>query len=397
MVVNHKLLLAVASASILTLTTVVPVAAAYVESTPKPLRRDTVLRVQDIASKAISKGPIVAIGWREDPRPGRLRVTFSTNGGQDYLRPNGKFRSFPILGDGRLGMSVDVCAGRVWVGSAFRLPGDKAGDSDVVLTTRTIGGGAAQRFITKSSKDRRVRDVQVACLNNDLIATAWLEQRGGRTVARLLLRSTDSLNDDTPSFQRLITLDSEARFKNGIALAATSEAVHVAWVKGSKKHLRLVRVPVDGGTPDVQARTVRTIAWRDTARPQLAAHRDDVVLAYTDGGKLKAKLSNDLGQSWGTATQLLGPGKLKNPSSAYSADIHGDRIVIEAGSNRAGTITPKRLESTDLGAAWSNRSFGHKGTRVGTLLKQSGVPPLLREAWHNNASRDTLRAQYETE
>ncbi len=66
---------------------------------------------------------------------------------------------------------------------------------------------------------------------------------------------------------------------------------------------------------------------------------------------------------------------------------------------RRACVTPTRLQSTDGGESWGERTFGHIGARMGALLKKKGKAPLLMEAWHNNApkpSADTFRAKYET-
>ena len=396
MVVKRRLLIAIATAFAMTATAAAPMAAAFTESAPKPLRKDNLLRVKDIASNGTDKsGPIVSVVWRQATNPARVFVAFSTNGGKDYLRSNGRLRKYAVLGDGRLGASTDICNGQVWVATAFRNTGDKAGDSDLLLTTRKVGGGADQRFMTDPGKDRKVRDPQVVCLNKDRIAVAWLEQRGGATRARLLIRSTEPLSKKNPAVQEVVSLEEEARYKDGIAVAGTKDAVHVAWVKEGNQNMRIARVPVNDGTPDMASRTVDTIAFKDTRWPQLAAHSDNVVLGYTDGGKVKVKLSNDIGQTWSSGRQLISAGSIANPSVSYSVDIYGNQVVVEVSANKQGKLTPKRIRSSNLGTGWGTRDFGHKGARVGTLMKKKGKAPLLREAWHNNASTDTLRAQYE--
>jgi hypothetical protein len=131
----------------------------------------------------------------------------------------------------------------------------------------------------------------------------------------------------------------------------------------------------------------------------MAARGNRVALAYGDAGKVKAKLSTDLGVTFGSASTLVGAGNVSNPSTVYSADVVGDRIVFEVSANRRGTLTPQRVQSTDAGGSWGTRDFGHIGARVGALLKKKGVAPVLMEAWHNNAPKpatDTLRAKYET-
>ena len=104
------------------------------------------------------------------PANRQLYVAFSTDGGKDYRRTNGNLRRYPVVGIPNLGMSLDICAGRVWAATAYRSATDKPRDSDVFLTSRTVGGGAAQALMTSTSDDRRVRDATVTCVGGDLIA-----------------------------------------------------------------------------------------------------------------------------------------------------------------------------------------------------------------------------------
>ena len=97
---------------------------------PSPLRQADLLRVKDIAANGnTSEGAIVAVGWHEASKPGQLYLAFSTNGGKDYRRTNGNLRRYPIVGEPALGMSLDICDGRVWVGIGLSSDSDKAGDS----------------------------------------------------------------------------------------------------------------------------------------------------------------------------------------------------------------------------------------------------------------------------
>ena len=150
-----------------------------------------------VVRKTGGVGPVVALGWREAANPGQLYMTFSIDGGKSYRRKNGNLRRFPVLGIGNRGMSVDVCAGRVWAASILGAPGDAKGDSDVLLTSRSVqGGGAGQAFVTKH--DVRSHDPQ--CLDG-LRRGSPARRRAGwsparaTTRAKLLLRSTEPLGE----------------------------------------------------------------------------------------------------------------------------------------------------------------------------------------------------------
>ncbi len=394
MVVKRRLLLAIASALTLVMTAAAPMmAASYKEAMPRPLRQAGLLRVKDIAANGGTRaGAVVAVGWHESSDPGQLYLAFSLNGGRDYRRTNGKLRQYRVVGDPKLGVSLAVCGGRVWAGSTYREP--SGGGSRVFMTSRTVGGGAAQAFLTPSD-GRSVRDVSVACAGKDLLAIGWLEKKAGKYRARLVLRSMEPLGKVT-AIQKKYKLGA-ADYKGGLAVAATPEAALVAYVRDGD--LRVKRYAIDADDPSlIKPGPSNLVAQSDIKGPQMAARGNQVAVAFSDAGKVRAKFSSDLGVTFDTGKKLVGAGSLRHPSRAYSADVVGDRIVFEASANKKSGATPQRVESRDGGATWDTSAFGHNGARVGVLLKMSGQTPLLMEAWHNNAKApkaDTLRAKYE--
>ncbi len=397
MVVKRRLLLAVASALTLMLIAAAPMVGATKEAKPSPLRSSSLLRVKDVATDKLGSEKVVAVGWHEGTKPGQLWLTFSRDGGATYSKNSGKMRRFPVVGVPSLGMSLDICAGRVWVGSAYRSSSDRRGDSDVFLTSRRLGGEAAQALMTSTSKDRQVRDVSVACAGNDLLAIAWLEKKGSKERARLMLRSLEKLGT-APKFKRTFNLG-PAELGSGLAVAGTSDSVAVAYVQGG--HLRLKRFGIGKGIPpNVTGQATQSIAFSGISDPVMAALGQRLVVAYSDAGKVKVEISDDLGATFSNAKSLINTGNAKHPSRPYSLDVVGKRIVLEAGawSKDDSRLLPRRVQSTDSGATWGSRAYGHKGTRVGALLRGANKSSQLMEAWHNNApkgSNDTLRARYE--
>ena len=397
MVVKRKLLLAVASALTLALTASAPTMAATREAKPRPLDAGNLVRLKDVAVNGVTgKGAITAVGWQEASKPGQLYLAFSTDGGKDYRRTNGNLRDYRVVGEPSLGLSLAVCANRVWAASGYHSPSDQAGDSDVFLTSRTIGGGGAQALITRTSDSRRVRDLSIACSGSKYIAVGWLNNNGNKTTAQVMIRSVEPLGQ-TPSYKRIYNLG-VAEFKSGIDVAATSKSVAVAFVRGG--NLQLKRFDVDAAAGNVSPNPRATIAWKDVKYPQLAARGSRLVAAYTDAGKVRTKTSRDRGATFSKAKTIVNTGGLRNPSRAWSIDVAGDRLVATAGaySKAAGGITPQRLTSSTFGESWSARSFGNVGARKAALLKKKNKDVLLIEAWHNNAPKgfaDTLRARYE--
>ena len=397
MVVKPRFLPAVATALTLLLAAAAPVMGAYKAAQPDPLVKDALLRVLDMATagKTAKYGPVVAIGYRKDTKPGELFVTYSTDGGRSYLKAPDTLRQFRVAGDGMRGLSLDVCGGRIWAATAANYPGDVSTDRDVLLTSRTIGGAAAQAFLTQSDSDRTVSAVDVGCVGKKLLAVAWIEQSFGKSRAKLMLRSLETLGE-TPEYRKVIGLGDADR-KGGISVDASTDTVHAAWTAGADRDLRYQRFVVTGDSPpDVMPGPVETMASSDTGRPQVAARGLSTVVAYTDDGKAKARVSVDGGITFAPAAVVIETGSVASPSEVHTADVSGARIVIEATASKNGQLTPVRVESIDAGATWATRSFGNVGARVGALSKDTQTTSILVEAWQNNSSgSDTIRAQYE--
>jgi hypothetical protein len=394
MVVKPRLLLAVGSALAVVLTAATPMLAATSEALPSPLRAANLLRVKDIAANGIIKPGVVAVGYQEASKPGQLYVAWSVNGGSDYRKSNGQLRRYRVVGDPATGMSLDICAGRVWVGTAWHHPSDRAGDSDVILTSRTIKGGAAQALMTSSEQDHRVRDVSVSCVSGRLIAVGWLQTNGSETTAKLLLRSVEPLGAKA-AYEQTFDLG-PADFGSGLSVASTPAQVAVAFVRNGD--LRLHRLTVEDGRAGLASQ--KTIVWQGVSKPRLATKLNRLAVVYSDAGKVKAKLSKDRGVSLSKPYVLASTGGTRNPSYPYSVDVVGGRVVTTAAvyTPATGKTVSKRISSSDFGRSWNTLTFGNRGARVDALLKVKGQPTRLMEAWHNNAPQraaDTLRARYE--
>jgi len=396
-VVKRRLLLAITVALTLAMTAAAPVLGEYRSANPDPLAQEELLRVQDIAAtgKTRNSGPVVAVGWRQAAKPGELFVTYSTDGGSSYLKRNGTLRSFRVAGDGTRGLSLDTCAGSIWVASVANYPGDATADRDVFLTSRTVTGKPGQAYLTDATASRTVRSVSVSCVGKKLLAIAWLEQSFGKPRAKLMLRSLEAAGQTT-SFRKVYGLG-QADLRGGISVDASTDAVHVAWTTGNGQALRYQRFLVAEGTsPAITRQPGVRLAAKDVQLPQVASRGQKVVVAYSDAGKVKARISEDGGGTFASPAVLVSTGSRKSPSRVHSADVSGPRIVVEVSASQGGLIAPQRVESTDLGATWQRDAFGHVGARMGALRKTSPTSSVLAEAWQNNApGPDTLRAQVE--
>jgi hypothetical protein len=394
MVVKRGLLLAVGSALALVLTAATPMVTVGQEALPSPLRAANLLRVKAIATNGVIKPGIVALGYQEASKPGQLYVAWSNNGGTDFRKANGKLRRYRVVGDPAQGMSLAICAGRIWIGTTWHQPSDKAGDSDVILTSRTIKGGAAQAFVTSTSEDHRVRDVSVNCVSGKLLAISWLDRSGSQTTARLMLRSVEPLGT-TPTYEQVIDLGA-ADFRGGLSAASIPQQVAVAFVRDGD--LRLHRQAVEDGQAGVGSQ--KTIVWKGVRNPRIAARRDRLAVTYSDAGKVKAKLSRDRGVRLSKPYVLAPTGGTRHPSIPWSIDVVGGNVVATASiyTPTTGKSAPKRISTSDFGQTWKTRNYGNRGARLDAMLKVKAQPARLIEVWHNNAPNgqaDTLRARYE--
>jgi len=388
MITRNRTLSVVAALAATIAVTAAPAYGAFDAADPNPLRQAPLLRVGAIAAN----GDIAAIGYREGASPGKIKVAWSKDAGATYLKGNGKLRKFSVAGLGRFGVSLDICDETIWVATAAKFPGDRGQDSDVLVSRRLAKGGAGQAFITSPSRNRLVRSAEVACIGKDFIAVAWLEKIGGESRARLIIQDQDSLAP--ASFKKSYNLGA-AVLDGGISVAATSDSVYVAWTRGKARNVKYQRFQVGGGAePEIIRDPVVNVAKADALWPQLAVHAERVALAYTDAGKVKVRVSTDGGASFGPSDKIIAVGKKGKPSRPWSIDIKGQRVVVEAGRNVSGTTTPVRVQTVDLGGSWQTSTFGHKGARYGAL-QRVGDSSSLKEAWHNNGSQDTLRAQHE--
>ena len=397
MVVKPRSLLVISAALTLAITAGGPVMAGYRAAAPDPLAQESLLRVQDITAtgKMGGIGPVVAVGWRQGAQPGEMFVAYSVDAGKSYTKANGSMRQFRVAGDGTRGLSLDACSRRVWVASIANFPGDAVDDRDVLVTSQTVSGGAAQAFMTDAATTRNVSSVSLTCVGNKLLAIAWLEQRGAKVSAKLMLRTPEPPGEPT-RFRKVYGLG-EANLKGGISVDASTDAVHVAWTAGPKRDLRYQRFLVASG-PDVliSRQPSRKLDSSDIRFPQVAARGQQAIVVYSDLGKVRARVSQDNGETFARPELLARAGSRADPSQAHAADISGDRIIVEISANASGEQAPQRVESLDAGASWRARSFGNVGARVGALRKTSPTSSLLAEAWQNNVpGTDTIRAQYE--
>ena len=186
----------------------------------------------------------MAVGWHEGSKPGQLYLAFSTDGGKDYRRTNGNLRKYPVVGEPALGMSVDICDGRVWAGTGYETGAGKAGidvpDQPHHRWRRRAGAAhehcrrphafAMSPWPASATTSRRRLAGEVRGQDPRAPDAA---QPGSRWVRRRVFKRTYNLGP--------------AEFKSGLAVAATPDPVAVAFVRDG--HLRLKRFGIGEGEP----------------------------------------------------------------------------------------------------------------------------------------------------
>lgn len=389
MITGNRTLAVAAALAVAVAASAAPALGAFDAADPNPLRKAPFLRVADMAAT----GAISAVGYREGGDSANLRVAWSKDAGDTYLKDNGKVRRFAVAGLGKFGVSLDICDKTIWVASAANFPGDRSQDSDVLVSRRLVAGGAGQAFITSPSRKRTVRSVDVACIGKNFLAVAWIEKIDGETRARLVVQDQNSLAP--AAFKKTYNLGG-AVLDGGISVAATADGIFVAWTRSKRRHVKYQRFQVgEGAQPKLTRDPIMDFANADALWPQVAARGEQVAIAYTDRGKVKVRISTDGGGSFGPADKIVGQGKISRPSKAWSIDVKGQRVVVEANRSGRTARTPLRVQTFDGGAEWRTSSFGHKGARYGAL-QPIGVDSSLKEAWHDNGpSQDTIRSHRE--
>jgi hypothetical protein len=361
---------------------------------PVLVRQADVLRLRDLANN----GPVVAIGWQEGAKPGQLWVRLSRDGGATF-RPK-----YAVAGLGGAGMSLAVCNGQVWAVTAARYPGDSEADSDLMISRRAVAGrDAAQAFLTSPSGDHKVRDPDIACIGDRLLAIAWLQRSGNRTRAYLLVRDQAGLLPS--SVNRLRDLGA-ADPQGGIAVAVSRDAsgrdaVLVAWARRAQQDLRLKRLLVGrGAAARVTPTPTVTQASGQALRPKLAGRGRKAAITWTQEGRLMAALSNDGGATFTTPATLVRAGRPRDPATATSIDLRSRRVVIEVlrppprSSGESGRV-PARIETRNWGGSWRQQLMGNRGARQGVLRPMKGGGSRLLEAWHSAGAVDVIRFQRE--
>lgn len=277
---------------------------------------------------------------------------------------------------------VTICDGE---GVMVAGEADTAGAADWRIGMRHYSFGGAISGFTQITPPGKNRWPDVACIANQRAAVVWYRKQGGVNHVQLVIRRVGGEDLNPQAFN--VGTGSLAK---GLAVAASSQRVLVAWVDGNALKVRRYSV---GPGPDFLLTSLgtTTIATHRSIRdPRIAVDRQKAVIAYQHQADLRVRRSFDRGASWGPATTLRNnPYPSEVATSPTTVDLVSKRIVVGA-VELAGveTLTAKGIGwySYNFGGTWKIRP-SHLGGRTVAALYDDGTTREYAEAWDQSVSQ----------
>jgi hypothetical protein len=321
---------------------------------------------QPTDGKAVSVGDIAArgsnvvVGWEERPEGGTRRVFIrrSTNGGASF--------SARIRLDTRpqRAIRVETCSGSAWATSELS---EVTGEWIIALDKRPMSGSQVEQSVLTT---RGVaRDPDIACGGPRLVV-AWFQRSDDGWRVRLHARG---VHDETggsslPAFDA--DLGRGDRVK-GLAVAATSDRVYVAWFRGDDLRIRRYRIGT-GAAHQLTYLDTTTYPMSNGSRPRIAANGTGAAITFERGTGVRARVSTNRGASWGPQRTLV-TSTAETSHSPESIAMRGSRIIVAVSTATVlfgrGTV----YRSSNDGSTWSEVANARRnGGRMVAALARPG-------------------------
>jgi hypothetical protein len=259
-----------------------------------------------------------------------------------------------------------VCAGR-----AVAIHTRESGEDRLVHTsTHDLDAPISGGRDWPNSSNARTPDG--ACVRNHELAVAWFRKTDDGWKVRL--RTGVPVGDDATPQQFDLGRGTPSR---GLAVAASSDRVYVAWFRGQVLKLRRFSI---GSAP---AHSLHSLGTSDIAvlpygnTPELGADGARVILAMMDRADLKVRRSTNRGASFGAAQTLRNePFPSEIGAWPTTVAIKGTRVAIGAVELGGIEVLAGRglgYKSTDGGATYDQISAHTSGRVVATLVRPGSV------------------------
>lgn len=277
---------------------------------------------------------------------------------------------------------VTICGGE---GVMVAGEADSAGAADWRIAMRHYAFDGVTSGYAQITPPGTNRWPDVACIANQRAAVVWYRKQGGVNHVQLVIRRIGGEDLDPQAFSV-----GSGSLAKGLAVAASSQRVLVAWVDGDALKVRRYSV---GPGPDfllTSLGTTTVVTHRSVRDPRIATDGRRAVIAYQHQADLRVRWSTDRGATFGAAKTLRdNPYPSEIGTSPTSVALTGKRAAI-GGLELAGveTLTGKGLGwfTINGGISWSARPK-HVGGRTVAALFKSGTTQVYAETWDQSVSQ----------
>jgi hypothetical protein len=310
----------------------------------------------------------IVVGWREDPGPGyKNYLRWSTDGGNSF----GPLKDLGF-GDFNYGGVADICGGFV-----IALTGPT---SNHQLIKFSLDGDTETSRDLFGPSEGIARSASLTCAGNRRFVVASNDDSISPPHTKVIIQP---LFESIPSYFFDLR-PSDSNFSP--AVAATDEAIHVAWISGGQLRYKRFSIANNQNATVTAHATQNLVGLPGGGEVALGAFENQVALAFRSGHDTKLRLSSNGGQSFGAAQTVIDqPDGGTITSWPGWADIRNNRILLAIGQSDTSLGFPDQISSYGLLSKDSGASRAATPTHVGgflanTLFKTGGALRVA-EAW----------------